>query len=157
MASASIPAVPGVLASEIGYRQDDPSQWPTYKPAHDDTARTARTAMRRMDMSDLQAAVYRWFWEGTLPEVYKAGLYNGISGTSRTDFTTGRRIHQNYLLYASINQAIFRESPLWPGILPWVGLLSSVVTYSPENVSPLVLADHRRPALHGTPPDARQG
>ena len=101
---------PGVLASEIGYRQDDPSQWPVYTPAT--ASKEGKDGKATASNSDYRPG-YRWLWEGTLPEVYKLGLYNNFGNF--VDLRNGHRQHQNYLIYASVNQAIFREDHYGPG------------------------------------------
>ena len=122
---------PGVLASEIGYRQDDPTQWPVYQPGT--AAKDGKDGKSSVKYSDYKTG-FRWFWDGTLPEVYKVGLYWNFGDF--TDFRSGDRIHQNYLIYASINQAIFRESHYGPGYFRGLDAFIGG-DFSPENVSPL--------------------
>ena len=101
---------PGVLASEIGYRQDDPTEWPVYQP---DTASKDGKDGKTIARSGNYRSGRRWLSEGTLPAVYKLGLYNNFGNFA--DLRNGHVQHQNYLIYASVNQAIFREDHYGPG------------------------------------------
>ena len=104
---------PGVLASEIGYRQDDPSQWPVYNPGTSSKdGKDGKDGKPATAGSDYKAGP-RWFWDGSLPEVYKLGLYWNFGDF--VDIRNQYTIHDNYLIYASINQGIFRESHYGPG------------------------------------------
>jgi porin len=120
---------PGLLASEIGFRQDDPKQWPVYKPEAE--AKDGKDAKSVKSNSDYKAGS-RWFWEGTLPAVYKVGMYNNFGNF--TDLYNGDRIHQNYLIYASVNQGIFRESHYGPGYFRGLDAFIGG-DYSPDNES----------------------
>ena len=122
---------PGVLASEIGYRQDDPSQWPVYKPGT--AAKDGKDGKTVAADSSYQGGP-RWFWEGTLPAVYKAGLYWNFGGF--TDLRNGYHIHENYLAYASINQGIFRESHYGPGYFRGLDAFIGG-DFSPGDVAPV--------------------
>ena len=101
---------PGVLASEVGYRQDDPSQWPVYEQGT--TTKEGKDGKSVVSKGEYRSG-YRWLWEGTLPAVYKIGLYNNFGNF--VDLNNGHVQHQNYLIYASVNQAIFREDHYGPG------------------------------------------
>ena len=120
---------PGVLASEIGYRQDDPSQWPVYQPGT--ASKDGKDGKSTVDKSNYKAGP-RWFWDGTLPEVYKAGLYWNFGDF--TDIRNGYRIHDNYLIYGSINQGIFRESHYGPGFFRGLDAFIGG-TFTPGNVT----------------------
>ena len=122
---------PGVLSSEIGYRQDDPSQWPVYKPGT--SAKDGKDG-KTVAADSTYKFGKRWFWEGTLPEVYKIGLYWNFGDF--VDLRNGYNIHQNYLIYASINQAVFRESHYGPGYFRGLDAFIGG-TFSPDNDSPL--------------------
>lgn len=122
---------PGVLASEIGYRQDDPSQWPVYEQGK--TTKEGKDG-KSVVANGTYRAGRRWFWEGTLPAVYKLGLYNNFG--KFIDLRNGYSIHQNYLIYASINQAIMRESHYGAGFFRGLDAFIGG-DYSPDNVSPL--------------------
>ncbi len=121
---------PGLLASEIGFRKDDPKQWPVYKPGTD--AKDAKDGKASTSYAGYQAGP-RWFWEGTLPAVYKVGMYNNFG--NYIDLYNGDRIHQNYLVYASINQGIFRESHYGPGYFRGLDAFIGG-DYSPDNEAP---------------------
>ncbi len=109
----------GVLATEVGYRQQDITQ------PNPGSADGGKGGVHRR-------AGPRWFWEGRLPAVYKLGLYNNFADF--VDFRNGYRVHGNYLVYGSINQAIFRESHEGPGRLR--GLDAFVgADYAPGNVT----------------------
>ena len=121
---------PGLLASEIGYRQDDPSQWPVYK--QDIDGKDGKDGKSVKSNGGYKGGG-RWFWEGTLPEVYKVGMYNNFG--NYIDLYNGDRIHQNYLIYASINQGIFRESHYGAGYFRGLDAFIGG-DYSPDNVAP---------------------
>ena len=117
---------PGVLASEIGYRYDDPTQWPVYKQE------TASKDSKAVAGDSTYKTGFRWFWQESLPEVYKVGLYWNFGDF--TDLRNGYTIHDNYLIYASINQAIFRESHYGPGYFRGLDAFIGG-DFSPGNVS----------------------
>ena len=122
---------PGLLASEIGFRKDDPKMWPVYKPESE--AKDAKDGKAVKDNTGYQAGP-RWFWDGTLPAVYKVGMYNNFGNF--IDLYNGDRIHQNYLVYASINQGIFRESHYGPGYFRGLDFFIGG-DYSPDNEAPV--------------------
>ncbi len=122
---------PGVLASEIGYRQDDPTQWPVFKP---ETAAKDGKDGKAVAANRTYHPGARWFWEGTLPAVYKVGMYNNFGNF--VDIRHGYSIHQNYLIYASVNQAIMRESHYGPGFFRGLDAFIGG-DYSPDNVDVL--------------------
>jgi porin len=117
---------PGLLASEIGFRQNDPAQWPVYQP--ETAAKDGKDSKGSVKNTSYQAGP-RWFWEGTLPAVYKVGMYNNFGDF--VDLYNGARIHQNYLIYASVNQGIFRESHYGPGYFRGLDAFAGG-TYSPD-------------------------
>ena len=125
---------PGVLASEVGYRQDDPTQWPVYQP--ETAAKDAKDAKdaRTVASSGTYRAGLRWLTEGTLPAVYKLGLYDNFGNP--LDLNNGHRQHQNYLIYASVNQAIFREGHYGPAFFRGLDAFLGG-DYSTENVNGL--------------------
>ena len=122
---------PGVLASEIGYRQDDPTQWPVYKP---ETAAKDGKDGKAVASNGTYRHGTRWLTEGTLPAVYKIGLYNNFGNP--VDLNNGHLQHQNYLIYASVNQAIFREGHYGPAFFRGLDAFLGG-DYSTENVNGL--------------------
>ena len=122
---------PGVLASEVGYRQDDPTQWPVYKP--ESTSKDGKDS-KAVARNGTYRSGPRWLWERTLPAVYKVGLYNNFGNF--VDLRHGYAIHQNYLIYASINQAVFRESHYGPGFFRGLDAFIGG-DYSPDNTNVL--------------------
>jgi porin len=122
----------GVLATEVGWRHDDVSVAP-----HRPQVEPPSAAKDAKDGKDVAVTPPikdgpRTLFEGTLPAVYKAGIYNNFA-----DFTepnTGRVIHDSYLIYAMVNQALFREghydAAYFRGLDAFAG-----VDYSPGNVA----------------------
>jgi porin len=122
----------GTLATEIGWRYDDPTDAPL-RP------KTGGAPKDGKDAKDGKSAPSGQFQDGPriigkdmLPAVYKFGMYNSFADF--TDLRNGYTIHDNYLLYGMLNQALFRESHYGPGFFR--GLDAFVgVDGSPDNVS----------------------
>ena len=112
----------GVLATEIGYRREEPSSAGPPAPADDQRDKSGPSA----------PAGIRTLLEGGLPAVYKVGVYNSFR--DYTDARHGDTVHGNYLVYGMINQAIFREAHAGSGLARGLDGFASV-DYSPDNVS----------------------
>ena len=120
------------LATEVGWRYDDPSV--AHLPPR--TGGPGEDAKDGKDGKAVQSGAYqdgpRVVGKDLLPAVYKLGLYNSFADF--VDLRHGYTVHDNYLIYGMINQALYRESHYGPGFFR--GLDAFVgVDFSPENVS----------------------
>ena len=127
----------GVLATEFGWRHDDVSVAPVRpQPA-------PREGKDTRDGKEAAAAVTpatndgpRTLLEGTLPAVYKAGIYNNFADFAEPN--TGRIIHDNYLIYGMVNQGLFREGHYGAQYFRGLDAFGGV-DFAPGNVSPAYL------------------
>ena len=113
----------GVLASEIGYRQEESSIR---------QAEPATTNKEGPAVAPVPAGGIKTLLEGDLPALYRIGIYNSFA--DYLDARHGRDVHGNYLVYALVNQSVFREAHAGPGLSQGLDAFGGV-DYSPDNVS----------------------
>ena len=113
----------GVVASEIGYRQKEISSNPS------EPATTAKDDKGTINAS---AEGIKTLLEGDLPSLYRIGVYNSFA--DYPDASHRQIVRGNYLVYAMVNQSVFREAHSGPGLMRGLDVFGGL-DYSPQDVS----------------------